>query len=182
MRKAIVFVLGAALAVAGCSSSMGSSSSGSDSGTGQAPTPSFSQFTDLPVPEGAHMDVGKTLVLGQGDNWVGRLVFDLRFEGAPSVFDFYKSEMPSYRWQEISSVRSDISVMTYRRADRIATIEIEETTLSLGTEVTITVGPVNGANPAATSGDQAPMAPPPASQPPTQPVAPNQPVTEQPLK
>jgi hypothetical protein len=181
MRKVIVLVIGAAaLAIAGCSSNSGSS--GGDSGS-QTPAPSFSQFTDLPVPENAHMDVGKTLVLGQGDNWVGRLVFDLRFSGAPSVFDFYKSEMPTYKWQEISSVRSDISVMTYRRGDRIATIEIEETTLSLGTEVTITMGPANGAANPPVSSDQPPMAQPaPAMQPPTQPVAPSQPITEQPLK
>jgi len=179
MRIGLVPAFAAALLVSACSSNVGSSSSG-DTGSGGAAAPSFSQFTDIPVPDDAHMDVGQTLLLGQGDNWVGRLVFDLRFTKAPSVFDFYKAEMPNFKWQEISSVRAEISVMTYRRGDRIATVQIEEINLGVGTEVIITMGPANAANPAA-SGDQSqPSAAP--SQPPTQPVQPAPPVTEQPLK
>jgi hypothetical protein len=179
MRAALVLVLGATLAAAGCSSNVSSNSSssgGSDQGSSQ-PAPSFSQFTDIPVPDGAHMNVGDTLLLGQGDNWVGRLVFTMRFTSVPTVFDFYKSEMPSYKWQEISSVRADISVMTYRRGDRIATVQIEDANLGIGTEVIITMGPANGAGNPATSSDQY-QAPPP---PPPQGVPPAAPVTSQPL-
>ncbi len=179
MRMRLALAAAAALLLAACSGNMGSSSSSGDSGSATAP--SFSQFTDIPVPDGAHMNVGQTLLLGQGETWVGRLVFTLRFTSVPAVFDFYKSQMPTYKWQEISSTRSDVSVMVYRRDNRIATLQIEDTNLGLGTQVSITMGPVNGASPA--TGDQSsqPMAQP-QQQPPTQPVQPEPQVTTQPLK
>ena len=114
------------------------------------------------------MDADRSLLVGPGDTWVGRLVFSVRWPNAPELFDFYKTQMPTYKWQEISSVRADISVMTWQRSDRIATIQIEETTLGAG--VTLTMGPVNSSNPAA------------AGQPPAPSAAPAPTVTEQPLK
>jgi hypothetical protein len=169
MHIRFILPLLATLAVlAGCSHSVPPSTSG-DSGT--AATPSFSQFTDIPVPDGARMDAERTLLLGQGDAWVGRLVLSVRWTSGPEMFDFYKTQMPAFKWQEISSVRSDISVMTWQRGDRIATIQIEETTLGLGTEVILTMGPVNGSGPPAAAG-----------QPPQPNSAPAPVVTEQPLK
>ncbi|HEY1722482.1 MAG TPA: hypothetical protein VGG27_14665 [Magnetospirillaceae bacterium] len=171
MRSRFLLPLAAALLLAGCSSNSGSGTSG-DTSNGAAP-PSFNQFTDIPIPENARLSVGKSLVLGQGDNWVGRLDFSLRWSSAPQLFDFYKAQMPTYKWTEISSVRADISVMTYRRGDRIATVQIEDTTL--GAEVIITMGPANGAPPSGGfSQDNQP-------QPPSAMPAPPPAVTSQPL-
>ena len=169
MRLRFVMPLLALMALSACSHSMVASST-SDAGT--APAPSFNQFTDIPVPDGARMDSDRTLLLGNGDNWVGRLVFSVRWSNAPEMFDFYKAEMPNYKWQEVSSVRASISVMTYQRADRIATIQIEETTL--GVEVILTMGPVNGQGGA---GSGASTVQPPAAVP-----APAPSVTTEPLK
>ncbi len=170
MRLRFVTLLLTLMALSACSHSMVPSST-SDAGT--APTPSFNQFTDIPVPDGARMDADRTLLLGNGDNWVGRLVFSVRWSNAPDMFDFYKAEMPNYKWQEVSSVRAAISVMTYQRADRIATIQIEETTL--GVEVILTMGPVNGQSSGGSSGSSA--SPPPAAI-----AAPAPSVTTEPLK
>lgn len=170
MRSRFLVPLAAALLLAACSS--GGSSSGSSDSTGGAAPPSFNQFTDIPIPENAHLDVGKSLLLGTGDNWVGRLDYTLRWTNAPAMFDFYKAQMPTYKWQEISSVRADISVMTYRRGDRIATVQIEETTI--GAEVIITMGPANGSSGGASQDNQ--MQPPPAM------AAPPPAVTQTPLK
>lgn len=170
MRLRFLLPLLASLAPAACSHSMVPSST-SDAGT--APAPSFNQFTDIPVPDGARMDSDRTLLLGNGDNWVGRLVFSVRWQDAPEMFDFYKAEMPSYKWQEVSSVRAAISVMTYQRGDRIATIQIEETTL--GVEVILTMGPVNGSAGGGSTGLS--TSPPPAAAP-----APAPSVTTEPLK
>ena len=166
-----VFVVLAALA--GCSHGVPSSTSG-DAGAA-ASAPSFTQFTDIPVPDGARMDADRTLMLGQGDSWVGRLVINVRWASGPDLFDFYKAQMPAFKWQEISSVRAAISVMTWQRGDRIATVQIEETTLGLGAEVILTMGPVNG-GPANGTNPAASNQPPPANS------APAPVVTEQPLK
>jgi hypothetical protein len=48
--------------------------------------------------------------------------------------------MSGFDWQEITSVRSDTSVMTYIRDERVATIQISRAPLS-GAKVTITVSP-----------------------------------------
>jgi hypothetical protein len=164
MRSRLLLSVAAALVLAGCST--GTSGSG-DTNSGVA-APSFSQFTDIPVPEDAHMDRSKTLLLGQGDNWMGRLDYTLRWTNGPALFDFYKAQMSNYKWQEISSVRASISVMTYRRGDRIATVQIEDTTL--GAEVIITMSPAN--NP---SGNDSSYQPPPSA-------APKPSVSQEPLK
>ncbi len=165
MRSRFLLPLATALLLAACSS--GSSSSG-DSSSGVA-APSFSQFSDIPVPEGARLDRHNTLLLGQGDNWMGRLDYTLRWSSAPELFDFYKAQMPNYKWQEISSVRAAISIMTYQRNGRIATVQIEDTTL--GAEVIITMSPANGSN--AANSDY---------QPPQPSAAPKPMVTQEPLK
>ncbi|MHA1597483.1 MAG: hypothetical protein ACTSV1_02075 [Alphaproteobacteria bacterium] len=109
---------------------------------GEQKTPvqtSFTRFPDLPMPVKADMDMGKTLIFGTNDAWIGRMVVKSP-HGANDMFDFYKQEMPGFDWQEITSVRSATSVMTYTRAERVATIQIESSTLK-GATITITVSP-----------------------------------------
>jgi len=156
MRLRIIAPLTIALAVlAGCSHSISSGSPSTSASGGTAATPTFGQFTDVPIPDGARMDADRSLLVGPADSWVGRLVFSVRWSNAPELFDFFKAKMPSYQWQEISSVRADISVMTWQRGDRIATIQIEETTFGAG--VTLTMGPVAGASAVQPSAAQPPQ-------------------------
>jgi hypothetical protein len=113
-----------------------------DSGKDGQQTPtqaSFTRFPDLPMPIKAEMDMGKTLVFGTNDAWIGRIQLTSS-HGSNDMFDFYKQEMPGFGWQEITSVRSDTSVMTYTRDQRVATIQISSATLS-GARITITVSP-----------------------------------------
>ena len=100
---------------------------------------SFARFPDMPMPVKADLDMGKTLVFGTNDAWIGRLVVKSP-HGTNDMFDFYKQEMPGFDWQEITSVRSATSVMTYTRGERVATIQIDGRTLK-GANVTITVSP-----------------------------------------
>jgi len=100
---------------------------------------SFARFPDLPMPVKADLDMGDTLVFGTNDAWIGRLVVKSP-HGANDMFDFYKQEMPGFDWQEITSIRSATSVMTYTRGERVATIQIAKSTLK-GATVTITVSP-----------------------------------------
>lgn len=99
----------------------------------------FAQFSDIAVPTGATMDVERSLVLGARDAWIGRL--SMNTGQSPTVsYDFFLREMPKYRWQEITTVRSETSVLTFSRDSRIATIQIKKKTLG-GSKIDVTVSP-----------------------------------------
>ncbi len=159
--KAIATVLSLSLVLGACSGRMGSVLK-PDSGNNdqKAPTQaSFTRFPDLPMPVKAELDMSKTLVFGTNDAWIGRMVITSS-HGSNDMFDFYKQEMPGFGWQEITSVRSETSVMTYTRGERVATIQIASATLR-GAKVTITVSPKGAEEfPAPATED----APPPAAQ------------------
>ncbi len=100
---------------------------------------SFARFPDLPLPSEADINLDRTLVFGGNDTWIGRLVINA--SGDPNdIFDFFKQKLGGYGWEEITSVRAAVSVLTYTRQERVATIQIQSRTLR-GSEVTITVSP-----------------------------------------
>ena len=97
------------------------------------------QFTDIPIPAGARMDLDRSLVLGPRDTWLGRLAFTS--SASPNdVFEFYAREMPRLNWTGITAVRAGTSVLSYSRDERIATVQISRTTLG-GSEVLLTISP-----------------------------------------
>jgi len=106
---------------------------------------SFNRFPDIPVPSGANMDMGRTIVFGGGEGWYGQLGLDTG-HGPNAMFDFYKQELPSFAWTEITSVRAPVSVLTYERQNRVISIQLEKGTLS-GTKVTLTISPRAAATP-----------------------------------
>lgn len=121
---------------------------GQDAGTGgapAAPAKAFNRFPDIPVPTGAEMDVKRTIVFGSGESWYGQLGLNTRHD-TDAMFDFYKQELPSFGWQEITSVRALVSVLTYERQGRVLSIQLEKATLS-GAKVTVTISPRGGAAP-----------------------------------
>jgi hypothetical protein len=108
----------------------------SQTGVDQA---SFGAFTDVPVPGSAEMDLDRTLLLGGREAWIGRLV--LATPSSPSeLFDFYRGEMPKFGWSEITVVRAEVSILTYTRLDRVATVQIKPGRFR-GSEVNVTVSP-----------------------------------------
>lgn len=118
-----------------------SAQNGGQGATGQSSVPpkSFNRFPDIPVPSGASMDMGRTIVFGSGESWYGQLGLATSHD-ANSMFDFYKQELPSFAWSEITSVRAPVSVLTYERQGRVISIQLEPATLS-GTKVTLTISP-----------------------------------------
>jgi hypothetical protein len=140
IRHHVLIVGGALLIAAGCTSGGGPvSTSGTSTGSSSRTAVGFAQFPDIAVPAGATMDVERSLVLGARDNWIGRL--SMKTGGSTSdAYDFFLREMPKFGWQEITSVRSQVSVLTYSRSNRIATIQIRRKTLG-GSAVDITVSP-----------------------------------------
>lgn len=106
---------------------------------GGAGEPSFAQFTDIPVPAGATMDLERSLVLGDRESWIGRIVLSVS-DNAGRVYDFYFDEMPKFEWSPVTMVRAGTSVLTYTRGERVATIQIAPRTIG-GATVSVTVSP-----------------------------------------
>ena len=134
-------VLAACVAVSACTNQVGVAPATGASGPSETRV-SFARFPDLPLPREAQINLDRTLVFGGDDTWIGRLVINA--SGDPNdIFDFFKQKLGGYGWQEITSVRSAVSVLTYTRQERVATIQIQGRTLR-GSEVTITVSPRRG--------------------------------------
>ena len=124
----------------GCGNSLGVKpmpmNKGEASKPGQA---SFSQFQDVPIPIGAEMDLDRTVILGARESWIGRLTLETSHNSV-KLFNFFKKSTPEFGWQEITSIRSATSVLTYSQTTRVLTIQIIAKTLQ-GSEVVMTVSP-----------------------------------------
>lgn len=138
-RVSPMFVLAAGVALAACSQSVGIAPPAKDSAEGTETQAAFTRFPDMPLPTKGDFDMERTMVFGSGDSWFGRLTINTSY-GANEMFDFYQGHLPGYGWQEVTSLRSATSVLTYTRQDRVATIQIQERTIR-GSEVTVTVSP-----------------------------------------
>ncbi len=131
-------VLAACVAVSACTNQVGIAPA-TGASEPSATRVSFARFPDLPLPREADINLDRTLVFGGNDTWIGRLVINA--SGDPNdIFDFFKQKLGGYGWQEVTSVRAAVSVLTYTRQERVATIQIQSRTLR-GSEVTITVSP-----------------------------------------
>ena len=69
-----------------------------------------------------------------------------------------KQRSPEFGWQEITSVRSQISVLTFTRAERVLTVQIQSKTIS-GSEMDITVAPRESGTVASSGGTMPPVQP-----------------------
>ncbi|MBT3808719.1 MAG: hypothetical protein HOF99_04395 [Rhodospirillaceae bacterium] len=122
-------------------------SAGGQSGIAQ----NFSLLTDIPIPPDSTLDVDRSLILGDLDRWTGRIVLNVG-QGATPTFALYQTQMPNFGWDPIMSVQAGISVLSFTRGERAATVQIESRTLG-GSITTITVAPrQSGAPPAAGAG------------------------------
>ena len=98
----------------------------------------FTEFQDIPIPENSTMNVDKTLLLGEKQNWIGRLYLNSPFQ-PEKVFNFFKLNLTKFEWEEITSVRSTISVLTYSLNERIMTIQIAPVSYSTKNASTIDI-------------------------------------------
>jgi len=92
------------------------------SDTGQVDS-KLASLSDVPLPRGYDIDHNSTIIFGEGDRWSGKLVYGIN-SSADDMFAFLRREMPSRGWTELSVLRAATSVLTFRRADRVATIQV----------------------------------------------------------
>ncbi|MCP4394743.1 MAG: hypothetical protein GY804_10830 [Alphaproteobacteria bacterium] len=146
-RFGLIFAVLALVFVTGCKTlgtpfkaSSASSTTATEGGIGDSPVaPAFSQFSDIPIPDNAVMNLERTLLLGSEGAWIGRLSISAPY-GTSGLFDFYMSEMPRFGWTEVTVIRSQTSVLTYKRNNRVATIQLIQENAER-TDVLFTVSP-----------------------------------------
>jgi hypothetical protein len=103
--------------------------------------PSMEQLGRMPLPVGTKLRTTESLIFGVGEGWLGRAVFELPND-ANSSYNFFAEQLPRQGWALIASVRGKKSLLVFTRADRAATIEIEDSGLFSGALAAMTVSPV----------------------------------------
>ncbi len=113
---------------------------GGDNQTLSASDPQVTNsYADIPIPLDDVLVISKSLLLNTGEQWTGRAVFRSKLN-ASQAFTYFHQNMSTYGWIGITSVQSEVSVLTFEKAGRVATIQIEKRTVS-GSEIKVTVTP-----------------------------------------
>lgn len=119
IAMSLVFLLG------GCATS-------SDSPTGTPDEVNQIQaqlLGDMPLPAGARIMGTDSLIIGRGDNWVGRVVLN-GLQNSTDIYAFFQSEYPKSGWTTVTAVKSKTSILVFTKGDRTSTIEINEGSLT----------------------------------------------------
>lgn len=131
-----LLVFSATFALLACSS-MGSTPVGGDSTVTEATAKQLAG--DVPLPQGAVIKQQDTLVMGSGNTWMGRLSLTVPGEAQPA-FAWFRDNLPAAGWTLTSSSFSKLSLLTFTKAERVATVQMQGSNFG-GNEVLITVAP-----------------------------------------
>ena len=94
------------------------------------------------LPAGAALKAEQSLIMGAGEQWVGRVVADVGRD-TDIAYRFFLETYPAQGWTLVSAVRGKTSLIVLTKQDRTATVELTEgSLLSSGTAV-LTVSPRN---------------------------------------
>ena len=94
------------------------------------------------LPVGAVFKPEQSLVIGTGEQWVGRVVADVGRD-VDGAFRYFQDTWTAQGWTLVSAVRSKNSLLVFTKQDRTATVELAESTLVGGGQLTLTVSPRN---------------------------------------
>jgi hypothetical protein len=133
----------AALAVglAGCAST-GSSTSVAVGPDGKLQNP-VQLLGQLPLPPGTVIRADQSLIIGAGDNWVGRVMLDVGRD-VDAAYRFFLETYPAQGWTVVSAVRGKNSFLVMTRQERTATLEMVDGGM-MGSSVFLTMSPRNAA-------------------------------------
>lgn len=98
---------------------------------------------DMPLPAASKMMGSDSLIIGRGDNWVGRVVLS-GVQTPTDIYAFFQAEYPKAGWTTVSAVKSKTSILVFTKGDRTSTVEITEGSFSgPKTIIVITASPKN---------------------------------------
>ena len=142
------FLMWAILSVAGLAGCANTTSKTTSVGAGvaldgQVQNP-LQLLGQLPLPPGALIRVDQSLIIGAGDNWVGRVVLDVGRD-FDAAYRFFLETYPANGWTVVSSVRGKNSFMVMTRQERTATFEMVDGGMLASSVVSLTMAPRNAA-------------------------------------
>ena len=82
-------------------------------------------FNQMPLPKDARISPDKSLILGEGDNWAGRIELSSSMEPLEAS-TFFVSEYPKQGWTLISSTKAKLSILVFTNNTRTLSLEIAE--------------------------------------------------------
>ena len=138
--------------LAGCATT-----SGNTAGNGSGGGTMNDLIVNSQLPAGAKINHSQSLIMGSGENWIGRVVLELG-QNPNAAYNFFLEQYPQQGWTLVSAVRGKSSLLVFTKADRSATVELTEAGVMGGSQATLTVTP------------KSTLPPPPAPTPATQPV------------
>jgi len=127
---------------------LGACASSGDSPTGTAEEIQEVQsqlLGDMPLPQGARLAGADSIIIGRGNEWVGRAVVNA-LQGATDVYAFFQSEYPKAGWTTVSAVKAKSSILVFTKGDRTCTIEIVDGSLGGPKSVIIMTSSPKNAN------------------------------------
>ncbi|MBM3362428.1 MAG: hypothetical protein FJY42_07140 [Betaproteobacteria bacterium] len=139
--KALVYLLPASLLMVACTATPLQSGSGTSGEKTQSPVDAVGQST---LPPGVTFRPENSLIIGAGEQWVGRVVADVGRD-VEAAFRFFIDTYPAQGWTLISSVRGKTSLLVFTKQDRTATVELSEGGMMGGGALVLTVSPRNAA-------------------------------------
>jgi hypothetical protein len=83
---------------------------------------------DMLLPQGARLNGSESIIIGRGNEWVGRAVINA-VQGATDVYAFFQSEYPKNGWTIVTAVKAKTSILVFTKGDRTATIEVVDGSL-----------------------------------------------------
>ncbi len=112
-------------ALMGACASSGDSPSGSPQEIQEVQT---QLLGDMLLPQGARLNGSDSIIIGRGNEWVGRAVVNA-LQGATDVYAFFQSEYPKGGWTTVTAVKAKTSILVFTKNDRTATIEVADGSL-----------------------------------------------------
>ncbi len=123
----------------GCSST-NMRNSDSNSSLNSEGTQNFELIGQIQLPPGAKIINERTLILGAGDAWVGRITMEVG-KDTNNSYQFFMDQYPKQGWSLITASRGSNSLIVFTKQDRSATIEIRDGTIAVTPTVILTVAP-----------------------------------------
>ena len=91
-------------------------------------------FADISIATNDSVDIKKSLLLNTGEQWIDRAVIKSS-QNIEDAFTYYQANMPDKGWRAVTSVQSEVSIITFEKMSRFAAVQIQSGL------VTVTVSP-----------------------------------------
>jgi hypothetical protein len=98
-------------------------------------------LSDIPLPESSEILEEKTVIQGSGLGWSGKITIKAPLSPAETLI-FFAEEVTPTGWRMISSTVSEQIILVYKKAGRIATVEILRDFPMFGRETTAIISVV----------------------------------------